>query len=77
MNINALPGTYLTNLNYTEMTSDPFAITAQNFELNTAKAVNGLPIVQAYMLGYPTDVSPYFMIDFSNSRTVVWNDTCN
>jgi hypothetical protein len=72
---NALEATYLgTFVNFTEV--DAFTITPENFSLNTAKAVNGLPIAIAYMAGYAEDLSPYFMLDFSNERTVVWNTTC-
>jgi len=29
------------------------------------------------MLGYASDLSPYFMVDFSNDKSVVWTSTCN
>jgi len=73
---NALEGTMIGSTTLNQSSTDPFAITTQTFSLNTAKAINGLPIVQAYMQGYASDVSPYFMIDFSNDKTVVWNSSC-
>ena len=76
VNLGALNGTYISNANLLPLFVDPFAITPQYFELNQAYAIDGLPIVQAYMAGYDSELSPYFMVDFSNDRSVVWTSTC-
>jgi len=76
INPNALNSTYISNAKLNPLFNDPFAITPQYFELNQAYAIDGLPIVQAYMTGYDSELSPYFMVDFSNDRSVVWTSTC-
>ena len=77
MSPNALNSTYLGNMTLNEMSSSPFNIVFYDFTLNAAHAVNGLPNVIATLGGEPTDKVPYFMIDFSNDKTVVWSSDCN
>lgn len=73
VNPNALDATYLgTFEGYT--TVNAFTIGSSAFStVGAAKAVNGLPFVTAEMTGYDEDLSPYFLLDFSNDRTIVWS----
>lgn len=75
-NQNALTSTYLGKDDYTQSTTDPFAITPVEIPTNTEVEMVGIPTIAATITGMPTDVYPYYTVDFSNSKTVVWGHEC-
>lgn len=71
-NENALAMTYLGDTNLTTG-EDPFSISPVT--MTAALENQGLPIFNVTMTGI-TDTFPYFFLDFSNDKTVVWDVNC-
>jgi len=76
VNENALSATYLGSASASESTTDAFVIVPDYAPLDMTDQMIGLPTFSANLTGVPTDVSPYFLIDFSAQRTVVWGADC-
>lgn len=76
LNENALPSTYLGSQAITNSTTDPFVIVPTVAPLNVTDQSNGLPTFSASLTGMAADVTPYYLIDFAQDLTVVWDSSC-
>jgi hypothetical protein len=73
LNENALTGTYLGSQAVSQSTTDAFVIVPDYAPLDMSDQMNGLPTFSANLTGMAADVSPYYLIDFNQDKTVVWD----
>ena len=72
-NLNALSSTYLGS-DIIPVGDSPFVVPVAKLE-PSINSKNGLPTFEATVSGV-TDTNPYYLLDFSSSRTLVWDINC-